>query len=216
MSKSLYLIIFVSFFSISLVYSQNEVPTEKKATNTNTEKKAKPEEAQTILERSFSESKLTGKNIFLIFHASWCSWCKRLDKALESEDMKLVFDKYFIITHLDVLESKDKLETLENPGGRDILAKCKGMSSGLPFYVFFDSLGNVLANSNVMPKDQNIGYPGSPDEIEKFAGLIKNASSAITVEEIGQIKEYLKNNAPKINSAPVVPAPVKPQGKVTK
>ena len=69
---------------------------------------SKPDSAKNILNHSIQISKKSNKPIFLIFHASWCIWCKRLDAALESNELKKIFDDHFIIVHLDVLERKVK------------------------------------------------------------------------------------------------------------
>ncbi|MBK7374589.1 MAG: hypothetical protein IPJ02_03205 [Chitinophagaceae bacterium] len=51
----------------------------------------------------------------LIFHASWCGWCHKMDTSLNDISVKRFFDDNFVITHITVLESKGK-ERLENPG----------------------------------------------------------------------------------------------------
>ncbi len=157
----------------------------------------KPEPAQKILDDAFKSAGKSNKSVFLIYHASWCSWCKRLEAAITSKDLNKIFEDHFVITHLDVLERAEKIETLENPGGKEIMKKMGGENSGLPFYVFLDAKGKTLANSNAMPKDQNIGYPGSKDEIEVFVGLLKKSSSNINEKELAAVTEYFIKNAPK-------------------
>jgi thioredoxin-related protein len=161
---------------------------------------AKPERAQNILDAALKNAVESNKSVFVIFHASWCSWCKRLDKVLSNEDMKKIFEDHFVVTHLDVMEkTPEKIEALENPGGNDIMKKMGGEKSGLPFSIFLDAKGNKLADSNVMPKNQNIGYPGTKEEIEAFIGLLKKGSTSITEKELTQVAEYLQKNAPKQN-----------------
>jgi hypothetical protein len=117
---------------------------------------------------------------------------------MQSDELKKIFEDNYIITHLDVLESKDKIETLENPGGKEILAKLGGEKSGLPFYAFLDAAGNKVADSNVMPtKNPNIGYPGSAEEIEAFGKLLKASAKKLNEEDFNTVINYLKTNAPK-------------------
>lgn len=156
-----------------------------------------PVEANEILTTAYKETKATHKNIFLIFHASWCSWCKRLEKAMQSNELKKIFEENFVITHLDVLEPGDKIATLENPGGKEIMEKLGGENAGLPFYVFMNAKGEKLADSNVMPGNENIGYPGSSEEIEAFGKLLKSNSQKMTDEQLKIVIEYFKQNAPK-------------------
>ena len=97
---------------------------------------AKPKPADKILKTAIAEAKSSNKNVFVFFHASWCGWCKRLEKAITSDELKDIFNNNFVITHIDVLEREEKVEQLENPGGRDIMAKFGGEKSGLPFLCF--------------------------------------------------------------------------------
>lgn len=157
----------------------------------------KPEPAQKILDEALKNAGSSNKSVFLIFHASWCSWCKRLETAMTSKDLSKIFEDHFVITHLDVMERKEKIEILENPGGIEIMKKLGGENSGLPFYTFLDAKGIKIVDSNVMEKNQNIGYPGAKDEIEAFVGLLKKSSSNITEKELAAVTEYLTKNAPK-------------------
>lgn len=180
MNRKLTSIFFLFIFSFGIISAQE----------------TKPLAADDIMKASYAKAGETNKNVFLIFHASWCSWCKRLDKAMNSDELKNLFEENFIVTHLDVLERNEKIELLENPGGKELMAKLGGEKSGLPFYAFLDDKGNMIANSNVMDKESNIGYPGSEEEIAAFVKLLK-LSSELNDEQLSKISEYLKANAPK-------------------
>ena len=181
MLRKLTLTLFVSLFTITLLLGQD----------------TKPQTADSILKTSYKEAEVSNKNVFLIFHASWCGWCKRLEKAMQSDELKRIFENNFIITHLDVLEHGDKIKELENPGGNEVMKNFGGEKSGLPFYVFLDASGKKLADSNVMPEDQNIGYPGSDEEIAAFGNIIKLSARHLSDENYSAIINYLKKNVPK-------------------
>lgn len=160
----------------------------------------KPLPADKIMTDSFAKSKETNKNVMLLFHATWCSWCKFLDKAMLNEEVKGIFEKYFVITHLDVMEkTKEAIEKNENIGGKAIMNYLGGAKSGVPFYVFLTKDGESLANSNVMAKNGNIGYPGTFDEIVAFMKLIKTGAPKMTDAEAYTMFEFFKKNAPKSN-----------------
>jgi thioredoxin-related protein len=156
----------------------------------------KPDSAQNILKAAVAEARSSKKNVFLIFHATWCGWCKRLEAALESSEIKPIIDKNYIIARLDVKERGDKIQTHENSGGKEILANFGGTQSGLPFIVFLNKKGKMIANSNVMPKNQNIGYPGSKEEIAAFIKLLKQTALHMTDKQRKVISGYLEKNAP--------------------
>jgi thioredoxin-related protein len=158
---------------------------------------AKPDSAQTILNTAVRQAAASHKTVLVMFHASWCSWCKRLDTAFVSTELHAILNEYFIVTHIDVLERKEKIALLENPGGVALLKAWGGEKSGIPFLVFFDAAGKKVADSNVMPDHQNIGYPGSRKEITTFVSLLKNAAPQISSEHIARIAEYFEQHAPK-------------------
>jgi thioredoxin-related protein len=79
-----------------------------------------------ILNEAFEQAVEEHKNVFVIFHASWCGWCRKMDAAMQDESCKEFFDKYYVTTHLVVKESKDK-KNLENPGAFDLLIAWRGI-----------------------------------------------------------------------------------------
>jgi len=104
---------------------------------------------------------------------------------------------------LDVMENGPKVATDENPGGLAIMKTLGGEKSGLPFYAIIDAKGKKLADSNAMPKDQNIGYPGSPEEIEAFGKILEKTAPKWKATDRQKLIDYLKENAPP--AAPVHP-----------
>jgi len=150
-----------------------------------------PASAKSIMDASLKQAASSKKNVFLIFHATWCSWCKRLDTALTVPEVKQIMEDNYVIAHLDVLERGDKIQTVENPGGKEILADLGGEKSGLPFYAVLDATGKKLADSNVMPGNNNIGFPGSPEEIAAFEKILKQTAPRMTAEQRAVVTKHL-------------------------
>jgi len=109
--------------------------------------------------------------------------------------VRKTFTNHFVLVSLDVMENGDK-KSLENPGGTKYLADMGGAKSGLPFVVFLDKNGKKIADTNVLPGGNNIGYPAAPAEIAAFGKLLAKAAPRMSAAEKGKITDYLKAHAP--------------------
>src|SRR4029079_4339472 len=108
-----------------------------------------PQKAQTVVDAALQSAKTQGKNVLIHFGASWCSWCKRLDAMLESDEVGKLFHDNYVITHLTIQESDDK-KALENPGAQEMANTAGAGKAGIPIYIFLDSNGKTLATSLAM------------------------------------------------------------------
>ncbi len=150
-----------------------------------------PEPAKKILDSALQVASSTHRNVFLIFHASWCIWCRRLDSVLTNAEVSPLIAKHLVVTRLDVLEHSDKKATLENPGAEEILRKLGGEESGLPYYAFLNAKGKKITDSNVMPgKSKNIGFPGSSEEKTAFQEILRKSSPSMTAAELSAVMSH--------------------------
>ena len=147
--------------------------------------------ASEVMQQAFQEATVNNKKVLLIFHASWCGWCRKMDNSLNDTCCKLYFDQHYVVRHLTVYESSDK-KTLENPGALEILNKYKGKDQGIPFWLVFDSKGNLLADSQYEP-GKNSGCPASSQEVDYFVQVLKKTSD-ISEDEMRKVRAcFLKN-----------------------
>ena len=58
--------------------------------------------ATEILAKAQNQAKIENKNIFLIFHASWCGWCKKMEKNMDDPIVKPYFDSNYVKAFITV------------------------------------------------------------------------------------------------------------------
>ena len=147
--------------------------------------------ADLILQEAYTQAEKETKNVFVIFHASWCIWCRKMDTAMNEMTTKFFFDRSYVIKHLVVKESPSNKE-LENPGAAELLKKYGGDELGIPYWLIFDKKGNLLADSQLSP-GVNSGCPATKEEVDYFMKVLKKTSS-ITPEEASVIEARFRKN----------------------
>ena len=135
--------------------------------------------ADQLLNEAYQQAAREKKNVLVIFHASWCVWCHRMDSSMNDQSCKKFFDDNYVIRHLVVQESRDK-KNLENPGAAELLTKYNGDNQGIPFWLIFDKNGVLIADSQIRPagsgletRGANLGCPASEQEVAQFADILK-------------------------------------------
>ncbi len=151
--------------------------------------------AESVMKEAQAVAAKEKKAVWVIFHASWCGWCKKLDGFIEDPANKKILDKYFVIRHLTVMESEDK-KALENSGGDVLMNELKGQQAGLPFFAFVDANGKMIENSKRKAKaddpGQNVGHPVAPEEIAWFMDMLKKGAPKMTSAERTALETWLK------------------------
>ncbi|MDD7885791.1 thioredoxin family protein [Flavivirga sp. 57AJ16] len=132
--------------------------------------------AMVIMEKAQEKAKKENKNVLIIFHASWCGWCKKMDANMNDLVCKDLFDKSFVTEHLVIMEP-DAKNHLENPGAEDMFKQYTGgKQTGIPFFLIFNSDGKLMEDSFDSDK-QNIGCPASKKEVAEFVRILKNTTN---------------------------------------
>jgi thioredoxin-related protein len=158
-----------------------------------------PRHTNDILKEAYQKAAREKKNVFVMFHASWCGWCHKMDTAMNDKSVKQFFDDNYVITHLVVYEPAEK-KNLENPGAMELLKKYNGDNHGIPYWLVFDKNGRLLADSQMRPqgagpstKGTNTGCPASPEEVEHFIKVLETTTS-LNAEQLSLVKNrFLKN-----------------------
>jgi thiol-disulfide isomerase/thioredoxin len=157
--------------------------------------------SETVLKDAYTKATKENKKVILIFHASWCGWCKKMEASLNDPLVKKMFDNNYVIATLDVMEQPAKKD-LENPGALAVMTKFHGEKSGLPFWVVLDTKGKVLGDSQVRPAGaslatygENVGCPASTEEVAFFTSILKT-SSKLNDSELAVIAKRFALNKP--------------------
>lgn len=158
----------------------------------------KAESADNIINRAKVQAAKENKNVFIIFHASWCVWCHKMDTAMNETALKPLFNKNYVIEHITVDEAKDKKD-LENPGGNAVRTKYGGDNQGIPYWFIINKKGELLADSRMTEASgkpgSNVGCPAQPDEVAFFIQALKKTSK-LSEKELNIIKErFLKTKS---------------------
>jgi thioredoxin-related protein len=151
-----------------------------------------------ILNGAYKQAAKEAKNVFVLFHASWCGWCHKMDSAMNDPLVKNFFTDNYVIKHLVVYESNGK-KNLENPGAEDLLKKYKGNDQGIPYWFIFDKEGNMLADSKIraqgggLETGDNSGCPASEKEVNHFVNVLK-ATSHLNPGQLDIIRKRFREN----------------------
>jgi len=161
--KKLFLLLLIGVFSLSNLKAQ--------------------EKADEVLAKAFSQAKKEHKKVLLIFHASWCGWCKKMDKNMQVPEVAPYFSKNFVTTHLTVMEMPAK-KSLENPGADEILKKYGGSEDqGIPFFVIINPKNEQMEENSLNEKKENLGCPSSPEEVDSFIKKLQKTTKLAKDDE---------------------------------
>ncbi|HYM93579.1 MAG TPA: thioredoxin family protein [Chitinophagaceae bacterium] len=163
---------------------------------------APPLSADQVMSLAYQQAAKEKKNVLVIFHASWCVWCHRMDSSMADPTCKKFFDDNYVVRHLVVDESKDKKD-LENPGADEMRNKYGGKDLGIPYWLIFDANGKLLANSRIKTNGSltemsgdNSGCPASANEVVYFINVLKKTSDLNTAQQAA-IEKRFRDNEPR-------------------
>ena len=197
---SRYLTVILSMFLLCSSFTAPERATPPHApehpTPSHKTDRAVPPTAEEIIKQACTEATTTHKKVMVLFHASWCTWCHKLDTLMASPECKPLFEQSFVVCHLTIAESPDKRDQ-ENPGAENLYAKYADQNSGIPFFLIMTPDGSVIADSRIKPtgakpgsSGNNIGYPASKAEVEYYLRTLRETTT-LTASQLKIIRDKL-------------------------
>ena len=144
--------------------------------------------AKDTIAAACKEAGASDRIVLLHFSADWCPWCKKLNAFLEIPEVKAIVATSYVPTLVTTDHMKD---------GEELLQKyADGKSTGIPLMVWLDAKGTVLERS-FDAKGENIGYPGTKEEILAFLDLFTKHAKHTSEAQVATLRQLLHANAPK-------------------
>jgi uncharacterized protein YyaL (SSP411 family) len=153
--------------------------------------------AEQIRADSLARAKKENKQVFLLFTVPAASWCEVFEAYHADPRVKRIIGDHFIVAKIDAIETPDG----------DLMYQAYGGDNTFPSFALLDAQGIMLANSGEAA--QNVGFPTSSEEVERYFAALKTACPKLSEEEIEVLREKLAEFRPKESSeeSEVKPAP---------
>jgi thioredoxin-related protein len=151
---------------------------------------AEPRDAHAVVAEALARAAADDRAVFLHFGAPWCGWCHKLDDFLARAEVAAIVARDYVDVKVDVDRMKN---------GKDVMDRyTHGKQGGIPWFVIVDSAGKPLATSDG-PRG-NIGYPGEPEEIDHYLGMLKTTARRIEPAQLDTLRKTLETEAARIKT----------------
>jgi thiol:disulfide interchange protein len=155
------------------------------------------EDAETALRGELARAAVLQRSVLLVFHASWCSWCRLLDAFLTAPEVAPLMERHFSIVHMRVQEHQEAMRARQLAGADALYARYAAKAeAGLPFFLVLDAQGRARATS-LTKKGENIGFPVTPGEIAHFDAMLRTGAPTLTADEFAVLHTVMTRIAPR-------------------
>ena len=139
---------------------------------------------QVVMDSAYKAAKNEDRHVLLIFHTSWCDYCKLLIDGLTNNESKIFFDENFIITTINPFGEK------ANAGAMKYFEELlDNNEKGYP--------STFIIDENRKKLDYYYGYPNSKTKIDSLTSILKKYSRFDNEQNelyLDILSEYFINN----------------------
>jgi glutaredoxin len=154
-----------------------------------------PLSAESVVRDALKQAAIEHKNVAVYFHASWCPWCKRLEKLWDSSRFGPKFSSSFVLAKIDIRE-RGELVKEENPGWEQEMLTLRGAPErDVPYLAILSQAGTKLVDSYRPTEGRipgNAGYPKTPVEIDAFLALIAKAAPGFSSQDRTDLRSFFE------------------------
>jgi hypothetical protein len=143
---------------------------------------AKPADAAAAVAEAAKQASASNRRLLLVFHASWCGYCKVFDMMLADRKAGAIVDRHFQVYHLRAREKDADQRSLQLAGADDVFRSFVSESAGLPYMAVLDEKAGKITDS-MMSNGDNFGFPVTPQELVAFDEMLKVGAPGMTTAD---------------------------------
>ncbi len=129
----------------------------------------------------------SNRRVLVIFHASWCVYCRLFDMMLADPKAAAIVDTHFVTLHVRALERKPEMQAQELAGADELFARYAPKGAGLPYMAILGDEGAEVADS-IMPNGENFGFPVTQPELAAFEAMVKSGAPEISTNDLRYLR----------------------------
>ncbi|MEP7209562.1 MAG: thioredoxin family protein [Alphaproteobacteria bacterium] len=152
---------------------------------------ALPQGAEAAVTEADARASASNRRLLVIFHASWCVYCRLFDMMLKDKEAGPIIDRHFVVLHLRAQERKPEMQAQQLAGADDVYHRYAPDGTGLPYMVVLGDGAKKVSDS--MISGENFGFPVEPQELDAFDAMMKAGASDITPAELRKLRRTCKD-----------------------